>query len=56
MSAPITRRDALAGALATVAAHPASRAAAAPQIDINARLAEIEAAAQGRLGVAILDT
>jgi beta-lactamase class A len=56
MSAQITRRDALAGALAIVAAHHASRAAAAPQIDINARLAEIEAGAQGRLGVAILDT
>jgi beta-lactamase class A len=56
MSPHITRREALAGALAIVAAHHASLAAAAPQIDINARLAEIEAAAQGRLGVAILDT
>ena len=38
------------------ALHVTEAGAAPPPVDIDARLAEIEAAAQGRLGVAILDT
>ena len=56
MSAPITRRFVLSSALAIAALHVTEAGAEPSPIDLNARLAEIEAAAQGRLGVAILDT
>jgi beta-lactamase class A len=56
MTVPITRRTMMASALAVLIARHAHAADAAPQPDINARLAEIEAKVKGRLGVAILDT
>jgi beta-lactamase class A len=56
MSAPFTRRTVLASALAMAALHVTRAGADPAKIDIDGRLAEIEAAAQGRLGVAILDT
>jgi beta-lactamase class A len=56
MSPPITRRSVLSSALAIAALHTTQARAEPAPVDINARLAEIEAAAQGRLGVAILDT
>jgi len=56
MPLSISRRAALSSALAIVAAHYARAADTSSQPDINARLAEIEAAVKGRLGVAILDT
>lgn len=54
MPPAIDRRQALAGALAVLAA-PGALAAPDPDA-VDARLAEIEAAAKGRLGVAIIDT
>lgn len=56
MTAPLTRRAVLSGAAAIVALRGGAANAAASRPDIEARLAEIEAAAKGRLGVAILDT
>ncbi len=56
MPPPITRRFVLSSALAIAALHVTEAGAAPSAADIDARLAEIEAAAQGRLGVAILDT
>ncbi len=56
MSALISRRFVMSSALAIAALHVMEAGAEASPVDINARLAEIEAAAQGRLGVAILDT
>jgi beta-lactamase class A len=57
---PTTRRTVLTGALASLALSTHSitdRAIAADATSgLDARLAEIEAAAQGRLGVAIIDT
>lgn len=53
----LTRRSLLSSALAlAVLQMSKADAATASAADINARLAEIEAAAKGRLGVAILDT
>lgn len=54
MSAPISRRAVLSGA-AAVAALRLSKSDAA-DLDIDARLAKIEASVKGRLGVGILDT
>ena len=56
MPAPVTRRLILSSALAIAAMHVTEAVAEPSPVDLNARLAEIEAAAQGRLGVAILDT
>ena len=56
MPALISRRSVLSSALAIVVLHVTKAGAEPAPIDLNARLAEIEAAAQGRLGVAILDT
>jgi beta-lactamase class A len=56
MPAPITRRFVLSSALAIAALRVTEAGAEPSPVDITARLAEIEAAAQGRLGVAILDT
>lgn len=56
MSAPFTRRTVLSSALAIAALHVTKADAASPKIDIDARLAEIEAKTHGRLGVGILDT
>jgi beta-lactamase class A len=56
MSAPITRRSILSSAIAVAALHVTQARADTAPPDLEARLAEIEAAAQGRLGVAILDT
>lgn len=56
MSLKITRRTVLSSALGFAMVPMAEAWAAPAKIDINVRLAEIEAAAQGRLGVAILDT
>ncbi len=53
MPAPISRRFVLQSALALAALQAGAEPA---PLDIDARLAEIEATAQGRLGVAILDT
>ena len=55
MYAQPTRRAFTLGALA-ITVFPVTEARALTTGDINARLAEIEAATQGRLGVAILDT
>lgn len=51
-----TPRKALAGALAIALAHLADPRDSAAESSIDARLAQIEAEAKGRLGVAILDT
>jgi beta-lactamase class A len=56
MPALISRRSVLSSALAILVLHVTEAGAEPAPIDLNARLAEIEAAAQGRLGVAILDT
>jgi beta-lactamase class A len=56
MPALISRRSVLSSALAIAVLHVTEAGAEPAPIDLNARLAEIEAAAQGRLGVAILDT
>jgi beta-lactamase class A len=56
MPALISRRSVLSSALAISVLHVTEAGAEPAPIDLNARLAEIEAAAQGRLGVAILDT
>src|SRR5688572_28605871 len=56
MSALTSRRSVLSSALAIAVLHVTKAGAEPAPIDLNARLAEIEAAAQGRLGVAILDT
>lgn len=56
MSALVTRRAILSSALAIAALHVTRADAASPKIDIDARLAEIEAKTHGRLGVGILDT
>jgi beta-lactamase class A len=56
MSAPISRRSVLSSALAVAALHVTQAKANPAPSDLEARLAEIEASAKGRLGVAILDT
>ncbi len=56
MSALITRRTVLSGALAVAMLQATEVSAEPAQLEIEAQLAEIESAAQGRLGVAILDT
>ena len=56
MPAPITRRFVLSSALAIAALHATEAGAEPSPVDITARLAEIEASAQGRLGVVVLDT
>lgn len=56
MSIRITRRAVLSGAVGIAALHVIEADAAARRSDIETWLAEIEAAAKGRLGVAILDT
>ncbi|MBC7832573.1 MAG: class A beta-lactamase [Hyphomicrobium sp.] len=56
MPAPITRRFVLSSALAIAALHVTEAGAEPSPVDITARLAEIEASAQGRLGVVVLDT
>ena len=56
MPALISRRSFLSSALAISVLHVTEAGAEPAPIDLNGRLAEIEAAAQGRLGVAILDT
>lgn len=56
MSVPFTRRTVLTSTFAILALNALKADAASGEIDIEARLAEIEAAVQGRLGVGILDT
>ncbi|MDH4981758.1 class A beta-lactamase [Hyphomicrobium sp. D-2] len=57
MSAPITKRAVLSCAVAVLALTGAvANAAEPPKIDVEARLAEIEKNAKGRLGVTIIDT
>lgn len=56
MSIKITRRAVLSGGVAIAALYVTKSDAAPSKSDVDAQLAEIEAAAKGRLGVAILDT
>ncbi|MFA5952492.1 MAG: class A beta-lactamase [Hyphomicrobium sp.] len=56
MSATFTRRSVLSSALAITLSQVSKAGAEPSPSDIAARLADIEAAAQGRLGVTILDT
>ncbi len=56
MPSLITRRFVLSSALAIAALRVTEAGAGPSRAELYARLAEIEAAAQGRLGVAILDT
>jgi beta-lactamase class A len=56
MSAHVIRHAVLSSAIAIIVLHAAGVRATPSIADVDVRLAEIEAAAKGRLGVAILDT